>query len=226
MPLIEAIDLQRHHRTTGETVRALDGVSLALEAGEHVALTGPSGSGKSTLLNLLGGLERPTGGRLLVAGTDLATLSADELAEYRCRRVGMIFQSFQLLGRMSALENVILPMRLGGVPQVERTRRAMDLLSLVGLAARAGHRPSALSGGEQQRVAIARALSMEPSVLLADEPTGNLDSVRAEEIVELLSLLCRERRLTLVVVTHDSAIAARAGRRLSLRDGRLLEGSP
>lgn len=225
MPLIEAIDLQRHHRTTGETVRALDGVSFALEAGEHVALTGPSGSGKSTLLNLLGGLERPTGGRLLVAGTDLATLSADELAEYRCRRVGMIFQSFQLLGRMSALENVILPMRLGGVPQVERTRRAMDLLALVGLSARAGHRPSALSGGEQQRVAIARALSMEPSVLLADEPTGNLDSVRAEEIVELLSLLCRERRLTLVVVTHDSAIAARAGRRLSLRDGRLLEGS-
>jgi len=202
MPLIEAADLQRHHRTAGETVRALDGVSLVLEPGEHVALTGPSGSGKSTLLNLLGGLERPTAGRLL----------------------GMVFQSFQLLGRMTALENVVLPLRLGGVPAAERTRRALDLLGIVGLAARADHRPTQLSGGEQQRVAIARALAMGPSVLLADEPTGNLDSARAEEIMDLLATMCRERRLALVVVTHDPVVAERAERQLRLRDGRLAGG--
>jgi len=224
MPLIEAADLQRHHRTAGETVRALDGVSLVLEPGEHVALTGPSGSGKSTLLNLLGGLERPTAGRLLVAGRDLAVLSADELADYRCRQVGMVFQSFQLLGRMTALENVVLPLRLGGVPAAERTRRALDLLGIVGLAARADHRPTQLSGGEQQRVAIARALAMGPSVLLADEPTGNLDSARAEEIMDLLATMCRERRLALVVVTHDPVVAERAERQLRLRDGRLAGG--
>lgn len=224
MPLIEAVDLQRHHRTAGETVRALDGVSLVLEPGEHVALTGPSGSGKSTLLNLLGGLERPTGGKLLVAGRDLAVLSADELADYRCRQVGMVFQSFQLLGRMTALENVILPMRLGGVVAAERNRRALELLGVVGLAARADHRPAQLSGGEQQRVAIARSLAMGPTVLLADEPTGNLDSARAEEIMDLLATMCRERRLALVVVTHDPVVAARADRQLRLRDGRLAGG--
>ncbi|MEB3299239.1 MAG: ABC transporter ATP-binding protein [Candidatus Sericytochromatia bacterium] len=222
MSLLEAKGLCRHHVTDGEVVRALDGVDLRIEAGDHLALTGPSGSGKSTLLNLLGGLERPTAGQLWFRGRDLAVFDPDELAAHRLRHVGMVFQSFQLLTRMTALENVMLPLRLAGVPTAERVRRATEFLEAVGLAARTRHRPNQMSGGEQQRVAIARALVMGPDLLLADEPTGNLDTARADDIMGLLEQIRSDRGITLVVVTHDPAVAARAGRVLKLRDGRLV----
>jgi len=204
-----------------EVVRALDGVSFGLAAGEVVAITGPSGSGKSTLLNVLGGLERPSDGRLLYRGADLGLASSRDLAAYRRRQVGMVFQSFNLIRRMTSLENVMLPMALDGVPPAERRARAGDLLARVGLANRREHRPAELSGGEQQRVAIARALANMPAMLLADEPTGNLDSARSAEILELLLELNRERGICLILVTHDERVAEKAGRRLAIRDGRV-----
>jgi putative ABC transport system ATP-binding protein len=203
-------------------VAALDGVDLDFEAGTFAAVTGPSGSGKSTLLNLLGGLDTPTGGKIEIAGECISRLDRDGLALFRRRRVGMIFQSFNLLPSRSAAENVEFPLIFAGVGRRERRARADALLEKIGLAERAGHLPAELSGGEQQRVAIARALVGEPEVLLADEPTGNLDSRTSREVIELLAGLNRARGLTVIVVTHEQTLAREFAREIvSLRDGRV-----
>ncbi len=225
---VEAVDVTRSYRLGGVAVEALRGVSLTIGAGEYVAVTGPSGSGKSTLMHLLGCLDRPTSGQLLVDGRDVAGLSDRDLAELRNATIGFVFQSFHLLRTASALDNVALPLIYGGVRRAERRRRATEALAAVGLAGRTGHRPTELSGGEQQRVAIARALVGEPRVLLADEPTGNLDSRNGAEVMALLERLNAERGVAVVLVTHDAEIAARARRRIHVRDG-LIEadtGSP
>jgi len=205
----------------GVEVRALDGVDLAVATGDSLAIMGPSGSGKSTLLSLLGGLDRPTSGQVLFAGRDVADLSDDELASVRNRTVGFVFQSFQLLPRTSAVANVGLPLTYRGLGRAERRRRAVQALEAVGLGHRLEHRPSQLSGGEQQRVAIARALVTEPGMLLADEPTGNLDSRSGDEVLGLLVRLHDERQVAVVVVTHDQGVAAHLGRVVVVHDGRL-----
>ncbi len=219
--LLKTENLQRHYRMGSSVVRALDGVSIALQAGELVALLGASGSGKSTLLNLVAGMDRPTGGSLLFHGQDMGRFSSGELAAHRRRNVGMVFQSFNLVQRKSALENVMLPMIFAERPAGERRRRAEELLAQVGLAGRAAHRPSELSGGEQQRVAIARALANEPDLLLADEPTGNLDSKTAAEVLEVLRRLNRDLGKSLLLVTHEERTAAIAQRRIYLSDGKV-----
>jgi putative ABC transport system ATP-binding protein len=202
------------------TVRALDGVTLELVAGEFVALEGPSGSGKTTLLQLLGALDRPSGGEVLFEGRDLATLADRELAELRLRSFGFVFQQFNLIPTLTAVENVEAKL----IPAGGTRERALELLGEVGLAERSDHLPHQLSGGEQQRVAIARALSVEPRVVLADEPTGNLDTETGREIIDLLAGLAAEHGSTVIVATHDVTLAARAPRRLALRDGRLVGG--
>ena len=203
-------------------VRALDGVSLAVRRGESIALMGPSGSGKSTLLNVLGCLDTPTGGRYVLDGEAVERLSDDQLADVRQRKIGFVFQAYHLVARMTAARNVELPMIFAGVPPPERRRRAEEALASVGLQHRLTHRPDQLSGGVRQRVAIARATAMRPSILLADEPTGNLDTKSGDEILAVLERLNAEG-LTLVIVTHDPRVAARAGRLLRMRDGRLVE---
>ena len=200
---------------------ALRGVDLAIGRGELVTVAGPSGSGKSTLLHLLGGLDEPDAGRVFVDGTDLATLGERERTLLRRRRLGFVFQTFNLVPVLSALENVEYPLLLDGRPAGERRDRAAEALAAVGLAARSGHRPDQLSGGERQRVAIARAVVHAPLALLADEPTGNLDSATAAGILDLLLALRRERGTTIVIATHDPALVARSPRRLVLRDGRI-----
>lgn len=215
--------VSRHYQMGTTTIRAVDEVSLEIGRGEFVALLGASGSGKSTLLNLLAGLDRATAGAIVVEGKDLARMSAEELARYRRHTVGMVFQSFNLIPSMTLLENVELPMRFAEVERGERTRRATEALERVGLGKRAEHRPSELSGGEQQRGAIARSLVNRPSLLLADEPTGNLDSKTGEEIMHLLGELNRES-MTVIMVTHERALADRyAQRHIFLSDGKLLE---
>ena len=199
-------------------VRALDGIDLEIEAGGLVALEGPSGSGKTTLLQLLGALDRPSAGEILFEGRNLASLRDRELAELRLRSFGFVFQQFNLIPTLTAAENVEVKL----APVGGNRQRALELLDEVGLAARAEHLPAHLSGGEQQRVAIARALSVEPRVVLADEPTGNLDSATGREIIELLAGLAAEHGSTVIVATHDSELAARAPRRLVMRDGRLV----
>jgi putative ABC transport system ATP-binding protein len=216
-------DVTRSYELDGVSVPALRGVTLTVEAGDYLAIVGPSGSGKSTLMHLLGGLDRPTTGRLLLGGRDVGTLSAGELAQLRNEVIGFVFQSFHLLPRTSALDNVGLPLIYRGIRRSERRRRAREMLALVGLAHRVDHRPNQLSGGEQQRVAIARALVTDPSVLLADEPTGNLDSKAGEAVLTLLETLNAERGVALAIVTHDAAVAARARRRVSMRDGLIEE---
>jgi putative ABC transport system ATP-binding protein len=208
------------------TIDALAGVDLTIDAGEIVALVGPSGSGKTTLLQLLGALDRPTSGRIFFEGRDLNTLGDGELAAIRLRAFGFVFQTFNLIPTLSALENVEAKLAPTGVSQDDLRSRSLALLEEVGLADRAQHLPSQLSGGEQQRVAIARALSVEPRVILADEPTGNLDSRTGSEIVDLLTALSEERRQTVVLVTHDAEIAAKAHRSLRMQDGRLLDMAP
>ena len=198
---------------------ALRGVSIRIEPGDYLAVVGPSGSGKSTLMHLLGALDRPTSGTLRVGGRDVAALGKDELARVRNETIGFVFQSFQLLPRTTAVDNVAMPLVYGGVRRSERRRRAEQALRAVGMEHRLGHMPNQLSGGEQQRVAIARALVGDPQVILADEPTGNLDSVRGGEVMDLLEALNRDRGVALVVVTHDLDIAARADRQLRMRDG-------
>ena len=220
-PVVEALGVTKVYRLDGVEVRALDGVDLVVERGDSVAIMGPSGSGKSTLLGLLGGLDRPTSGTLRFDGRDVTRLSEDELAAVRNRVVGFVFQSFQLLPRTPAVANVGLPLVYRGLGRGERRRLATDALTLVGLGHRLQHRPSQLSGGEQQRVAIARALVTEPAMLLADEPTGNLDSRSGDEVLELLARLHADRGVAVVVVTHDHGVAARFRRRVTLRDGRL-----
>ncbi len=199
-------------------MHALDRVDLRIDAGEYIAVMGPSGSGKSTLLNVLGLLDRPDGGHYRLEGRDVTTLSADEQARVRSRRIGFVFQSFHLVPRLTAAENIALPMVLAGLPVRERAQRVQAALAGFGLADRASHRPDELSGGQRQRVAIARATVMRPALLLADEPTGNLDRVTGEEVLRLLEELNADG-VTLLVVTHDAALGARARRRLLMRDG-------
>ncbi|WP_446220823.1 ABC transporter ATP-binding protein [Micromonospora sp. IBHARD004] len=219
MPAIEAVDVSRTYELDGVSVPALRGVSLTIAPGDYVAVIGPSGSGKSTLMHLLGGLDRPTGGRLVIGGRDVATLSAPELATLRNETIGFVFQAFHLLPRTSAVDNVALPLVYRGIGARQRRERAAAMLGRVGLSHRLHHRPNQLSGGEQQRVAIARALVTEPAVLLADEPTGNLDTATGEAVLELLERLNAESGVALVMVTHDQDVAARARRRVAVRDG-------
>jgi len=220
--MIELHEVCKRYRADGSEVDALRDVTLHIERGEYVALLGPSGSGKSTLLHVIGCLDRPTSGTYRLDGIDVVGLEINRLAEIRATKVGFIFQSFHLMPRLTALENVALPMRFGGVPAADRAARAHALLDRVGLRPRAAHRPAQLSGGEQQRVAIARALANRPAVLLADEPTGNLDSKSGAEIVALLEELHDEGR-TVIVVTHDPSLGRRAGRVIRLLDGRIVE---
>lgn len=219
--VIDAQDLVREYKVGSRSVRALDGVSLQVKRGEFVALIGTSGSGKSTLLSVLGCLDRPDAGAYLLEGQPVHTLPNDDLARVRNRRIGFVFQSFNLLERQTAEENIALPLRYGGVPRAERLERAIKMLGLVGLADRVGHRPDELSGGQRQRVAIARALIGDPDLILADEPTGNLDSKSGAEILEMFQGFHAAGR-TLVMVTHDEHIAAIAERRVRLEDGRVV----
>jgi len=223
---LETKNLKRHYRMGQTVVRALDGVSVSIEQGEFVALLGTSGSGKSTLLNLLAGLDRPSDGTLTFAGQDLAKMSSDELSLHRRHNVGIIFQSFNLISTMTASDNVALSMMFAGMARSERDERARALLESVGLGGRQAHRPREMSGGEQQRVAIARALSNTPSLLLADEPTGNLDSRTSKEIMALLTALNEREGKTVVMVTHDASLAATYARRtLTMLDGQILSDS-
>jgi len=217
--LIHAGKLTRRYNVGKAVVVALSEVELAVPPGEFTALVGPSGSGKSTLLNLIGGLDRPSSGEIRVDGLSLGTASEQELVRYRRGRVGFIFQSFNLLPTFTALENVEAPLLLAEIPRRERRERATALLESVGLAARKLHKPNELSGGEKQRVAIARALANRPLLLLADEPTGNLDSKTGGAVLDLLCGLLKTQELTMIMVTHDPEIAARADRIIHLRDG-------
>jgi ABC-type lipoprotein export system ATPase subunit len=219
---IETRDLRRHYTMGATEIRAVDGVSLTVAAGEFVALLGASGSGKSSLLNLIAGLDRPTSGTITVDGADLGALSRRDLARYRLRTVGMVFQAFNLIPTMTLVENVELPMRFAEVDRAQRDSLAREALDRVGLAGRAAHRPSEMSGGEQQRAALARALVNKPRLLLADEPTGNLDSKTGTEIMDLIQSLNRSLGMTVVLVTHERALADRYARRLLfLADGKL-----
>jgi putative ABC transport system ATP-binding protein len=222
--LIELDDVRKTHRMGEREVHALAGVSLRVARGDYVAVMGASGSGKTTLLHLIGCLDRPTSGSVCLDGTNLADLGDDELSSLRSRRIGFVFQAFHLIPQLSVAENVELPLIYQGVERARRAERAQRMLESVGLAERCGHRPSELSGGECQRAAIARALISEPDLLLADEPTGNLDSHTGDEIMEILAGLHR-RGVTIVLVTHDPIRAKRARRLIEMRDGRVARAS-
>jgi putative ABC transport system ATP-binding protein len=216
--VLEAVDVVKRYDLDGVSVEALRGVSLAVAPGDYVAIMGPSGSGKSTLMHLLGGLDHPTSGTVRLGGTDVTALSGDAMAKVRNETIGFVFQAFQLLPRTSALGNVAMPLVYRGVSGRERRHRALAALTEVGMAHRVGHRPSQLSGGEQQRVAIARALVGAPAVILADEPTGNLDTRTGADVLSLLERL-NASGVAVVVVTHDPEVAARARRTVHVRDG-------
>jgi len=217
--IVEVRELKKNYRMGKILVPALRGISFDVEEGELLTIFGPSGSGKSTLLHLMGCLDRPDGGEILVDDSNVFKLGDDELAEIRLTKMGFVFQFFNLLPRLTALRNVELPLTIAGVSEKESLKRAEELLELVGLEDRMGHRPSELSGGEQQRVAMARALINDPEIVLADEPTGNLDTKTGWEIVQLVKKLNREKRQTFVVVTHDEHIAEAADRTIHLKDG-------
>jgi len=219
--VIELRDLNRHYTMGEEMVKALDGVNLEIKRGEYVSIVGPSGSGKTTLFNLIGGLDKPTGGSVFIDGVDIAQLDAYELAWLRCRKIGYIFQSFNLIQVLTALENVALPTVFAGVPREEGLRKAQHILESVGLGTRVHHRPSELSAGQQQRVAIARALANDPSIILADEPTGNLDLNTGMEIIDLLHGLNKTKGLTLVAATHDLKMIKASDRIVWMRDGQI-----
>ena len=219
--IVRATDVARVYPTGTTAVSALDGVTLEVRRGEFLAVMGPSGSGKSTLLNILGGLERPTRGSVVVDGVDLSAMDEVTLASYRREKVGMIFQAFNLLPRYRVVENVAMPLVFAGVARDTRLARARTVLARLGMGPRADHRPSQLSGGEMQRTAIARALVTDPPLLLADEPTGNLDSANGEALLALIAEL-HARGQTVVLVTHDAGIAARAQRVVRMRDGRIV----
>ncbi|MGA9564160.1 MAG: ABC transporter ATP-binding protein [Candidatus Korobacteraceae bacterium] len=222
-PAVVAENVTRHYSMGDSVIRAVDGVSLTIEPGEFIALLGQSGSGKSTLLNLLAGLDRPTSGSVMVQGRDLAKMSSEELARYRRNDVGMVFQAFHLIPSMTITENVELPMRFAEVERTERAQRSRESLERVGLGSRLEHRPSQLSGGEQQRVSLARALVNRPSLLLADEPTGNLDSRTGEGILNLIRDISLSLGMTVVMVTHERALADRFAQRfIFLADGKLV----
>jgi putative ABC transport system ATP-binding protein len=219
-PLIHARDLRKTYHVGDQVVHALDGLDLDIRANEYVALMGPSGSGKSTLMNMLGCLDSPTSGTYILNGQDVSRLEDDALAEIRNREIGFVFQTFNLLPRYTALENVALPMVYAGIPKAERQDRAREVLSQVGLGDRMDHRPNELSGGQRQRVAVGRALVMKPSIILADEPTGNLDTATSEEVMELFGEIQKAGN-TVILVTHEEDIAAYAHRTVRLRDGRV-----
>jgi putative ABC transport system ATP-binding protein len=220
--IIEMNAIRKVYKTGKIEVEALKGIDLTIRRGEFVAIVGPSGSGKSTLMNLIGCLDTPTSGEYRLGGEAVSGLSRDQLADIRNRRVGFIFQNFNLLPHITALENVEMPMLFGGVPSRERNRRAIELLEKVGLGDRVEHKPTELSGGQMQRVAIARALAMEPSIVLADEPTGNLDTSSGGDIMDVFTELWESGR-TMVIITHDLALAGRAGRIIEIQDGLILD---
>ena len=223
-PVIEIHDMTKVYRMGEVEVHALRGVSVQVKPGELVAITGPSGSGKSTLMNIMGCLDQPTSGEYLLDGVEVSGLSDDELAEIRNRKIGFVFQSFNLLSRTSALEQVELPLTYGGIKG--RRQRAMEALASVGLSDRMHHKPTELSGGEQQRVAIARALVMNPSLILADEPTGNLDSRTSEDIMAIFQELNRQMGITVVFITHEHDIAQHTRRIIHIRDGVITDDAP
>ncbi len=218
--LIHARSLRKTYQIGGQVVHALDGLDLDIARNEYVALMGPSGSGKSTLMNMLGCLDSPTSGRYVLNDQDVSALDDDALADIRNREIGFVFQTFNLLPRYSALENVALPMIYAGVPREQREARASEVLTQVGLADRMDHKPNELSGGQRQRVAVARALVMNPSIILADEPTGNLDTTTSHEVMELFSEI-QQAGNTVILVTHEEDIAACAHRTVRLRDGKI-----
>jgi len=220
MAIIRMQDIRKTYDTGKVKVEALKGVDLEINEGEMVAIVGPSGSGKSTLMNLLGCLDTPTSGRYELGGQAVSGVSRDELAEIRNRRVGFVFQNFNLLPHITSLENVEMPMLFGGLRPVERRKRSTELLERVGLGDRIDHKPTELSGGQMQRVAIARALAMNPDIVLADEPTGNLDSTAGSDIMSIFTDLWKQGR-TMIVITHDQALARRASRVVEIRDGRI-----
>src|SRR6266542_1304498 len=218
--LIELKNVTRTYHLGDEVLNALDNVSFSVQAGEFIAITGPSGSGKSTLANIIGGLDRPTGGSVVVDGDDLSHVSDRKLSDYRNSHVGFVFQSFNLQGTQTALENVTLPLIFARMHAKERKARATECLQAVGLGDRLKHKPGQLSGGQRQRVAIARALATKPRIIIADEPTGNLDSARGEEIMHLLKEL-NKQGITLIIITHDMNIARQSGRTIQIKDGHL-----
>ena len=220
--MIELQQVCRDFQVGDQMVHALDHVDLTIESGEFISIMGPSGSGKSTLLNILGLLDRPTRGSYRLNGADVAQLDDSRLADQRQKNIGFVFQSFHLIPRLNAVENVELPMVLAGVSTASRRKRAREVLESMGLGERLDHRPDQLSGGERQRVAIGRAIVMHPRVLLADEPTGNLDSHSSKEVIDILHRLNRDG-LSLLVVTHDPEIGSQARRRLAMRDGRIIQ---
>ena len=222
MPVLETKNLTKHYRMGDVTVSALDGVDFSVERGEFVAIMGPSGSGKSTLLHLLGGLDTPSSGEIILAGQPLSGMSDDQITRFRRQKIGFIFQFYNLLPTLSASENVALPLLIEGVPATQYQQKVRDLLRRVDLEPRSGHLPDQLSGGQQQRVAIARAFANEPEIVLADEPTGNLDSRSGTAILELLRLTCRELGATIIMVTHDPRAASYADRVVFLKDGQIV----
>ncbi len=219
--VIELEDLAKYYAVGGDVVKALDGVSLQIGRGEYLSIVGPSGSGKTTLFNLIGGLDRPTRGRVYIDGVDISRLDAYELAWLRCRKIGYIFQTFNLIPVLTALENVALPTVFAGVPRDEGLRRAEKLLAMVGLGDRLHHKPPQLSAGQQQRVAIARAMANDPAIILADEPTGNLDLNTGMEIINLLQGLNKTRGMTLISATHDLKMIKASDRIVYIRDGKI-----
>jgi putative ABC transport system ATP-binding protein len=220
--IVEAVNLKKTYMLGKVSVNALRGVNLRVENGDFLAVLGPSGSGKSTLLNLIGALDKPTDGKMLIEGVDVSTLNDDQLADLR-RRIGFVFQFFNLIPRFSARENVELSMAIVGLSRTERRRRAEDLLGTVGLKDRMDHKPMELSGGEQQRVAIARALANNPKFLLMDEPTGNIDSKAANEIIGLIKRLNEEKAVTVIMVTHDQRLAGQSRRVVRMFDGAIIQ---
>jgi putative ABC transport system ATP-binding protein len=219
--IVRTKDLVKEYVMGNTVLRALDGIQLDVRRGEYISLMGPSGSGKSTLFNMIGGLDKPTSGSVFINEVDIAQLDAAELAYLRCRQIGYIFQTFNLIPVMTALENVMLPMIFAGVPTDEGTERAIKLLETVGVGERLHHKPSELSGGQQQRVAVARALANDPAIILADEPTGNLDLKTGKEIIELLRRMNKEHGVTIISATHDLKMIDVSDRIVHIRDGRI-----
>ena len=219
--VLDVMDLARVYKRGKMTVPALNGINLKVKRGEIIGIVGPSGSGKTTLLNLIGGLDRPTMGRVIINKQNLNDLSDNDLSDYRLNKIGFIFQFYNLIPTLTALENVELPMGLAGAPKQEQEKKALELLKAVGLEPRITHMPEELSGGEQQRVAVARALANDPPVILADEPTGDLDSKSAQALMELIKSLRNDKQVTFILVTHDPIVVARCDRAYAVRDGKI-----